>query len=550
MNSEVIIKRGHTFNEWIKPTAVNIKNANIEKLKFPAYDFPKLHEIIMDLDKQHREPGSSNREFLGIKLDDFIFIRGLVAKINSELKGTNRNLFEGTTTGNINYETFLLLILRMRNFSRKTQETEFMKIVAVMEEFSKIEQCLIAQYKKGDELYKLLYALDNVFENWLYHLIKHTDATGTYSWNKHMNEYKTILRTELSKFTNNQSHLNICLAITNKSYTKYTETKDKSSRVADFYKTVRNEFMLTCHTIGLNIPIQFKVTFEFIKNLADLICRNKVRSSIDTILNFLESIGFHKRESRLVASLIQFYCKSRDEIESNEIIKLMMAAYRYNQPSKKQETTRSIKNIEKLAIKEKLIPEDVATNEKSLSPKKEEIKVPSPREKKTDMDHYYDDDDEEEKKEKDEEKKKEAELKKSELASKHSGHLTKGVNTLNKGMISKVENYINTNVGDAALASLVIFAFTSLRKGVVLKNWNGFIRSYNYYLRTAIKEKTGVGSAPSGRPPKPIKELLEEGALQPEIRGDILATNTLYVGAGLYAMYGEKIREMIHNLLM
>ena len=83
MNSEVIIKRGHTFNEWIKPKAVNIKNANIEKLKFPAYDFPKLHEIIMDLDKQHREPGSSNREFLGIKLDDFIFIRGLVAKINS-----------------------------------------------------------------------------------------------------------------------------------------------------------------------------------------------------------------------------------------------------------------------------------------------------------------------------------------------------------------------------------------------------------------------------------------------------------------------------------
>ena len=274
-------------------------------LPFPAYDFPRFNIISERLRRQYEtsERVRPSERMMSMPLEDFTFFKSLVSVIESSRPGRAQREGRQSNRGfiKINYEILLLLITRLQKYPSRVQLEEFYKVVAVIEDFGNIEHCLITQYptssRRGtstnrETLYNLLYALDKAFENWIYNLLDHTKSVGTTQWNKYFTEYREQLNTELLQFTNNAAHVNICFAVQPSIVANVVASQSQSPlgrRTQDFYMTIRNNFILLSDYVGLNVPIDTHIFFQYVQNCAAYIC--EYSKTIESIVDLAKALG-------------------------------------------------------------------------------------------------------------------------------------------------------------------------------------------------------------------------------------------------------------------
>jgi hypothetical protein len=333
-----------------------------QALPFPGYDFPRLHSVTERLKRQYDNPGEIRAadRVLTMPLQDFMFFKNLVSVIETSRHGTApENPLENKGFIKINYQILLLLISRLKRFPARQQLEEFYKVVAVIEDFGNIEACLVAQYKSRgtaesrETLYKLLYALDKSFEKWIYDLLEHTKSIGTSQWNKYFVEYRNELRLVLLQFTNNVEHVNICFTVEPTIVSKTKESISQSPlgrRTRDFYAKLRNNFILVCDYVGLNIPIDTHIFFQYLQNCGEYLCN--YYKTIDSLADLGEALGsvglnafksFTKKQAKVFLDLLKSYCALREEVSSNNVVQGLVAITRgYGSLLTKEEYDRKV----------------------------------------------------------------------------------------------------------------------------------------------------------------------------------------------------------------
>ena len=561
-------ERGHRFEDWVMVPAFN-NNRDVpptaDYLPFPAYDFPKLAQLTLNLRNQYNNPGNRERWApLQLPMHDFIYLKGLVTNLKSKLRPEGEQYKQQSNP--MNFEMFMLLIIRLKNFTKEQQLREFYKIVTVMENFSQIEECLIAKYKHGPELYTLLDILDHTFEEWLYHLLKKTSSLGTYSWNKQFTVYQSVLRERFTQFTSttgwegHEARINQCLGILPNVVYQHEQSERAlalPNRVKRFYRTLTNQFMYSCHLLRTEIPARFQLTFAFIESLGNLICERRI-----TIKHALTLIALvypdQAKNTALIMALLHFHCKSLSEIGANEVLQLMIAGYTYklatdtaeSKKKNKKEKAREVtlQEIESLADPE-IVKKVRQLYEKESSESKE-------KEEKKGSKESSESKEKEEKKSKQKSKapgkqqvnkdikEKMAENfgKLSDLTSKYSGPISKLLSKADKEFFDKVEEQLADT--DPVVASSLLYVAHTLRKGITIENWNSFARSMTYSLRSSLP-----GTKPRGPPPKmsPL-EMLRTFHVRPAIRGDILLANAPKVYGALGIVFSHGMHKVLNSM--
>ena len=578
--------RGHLFEDWVMVPAFN-NNRDVpptaDYLPFPAYDFPKLAQLTLNLRNQYNNPGNRERWApLQLPMHDFIYLKGLVTNLKSKLRPEGEQYKQQSNP--MNFEMFMLLIIRLKNFTKEQQLREFYKIVTVMENFSQIEECLIARYKHGPELYTLLDILDHTFEEWLYHLLKKTSSLGTYSWNKQFTVYQSVLRERFTQFTSttgwegHEARINQCLGILPNVVYQHEQSERAlalPNRVKRFYRTLTNQFMYSCHLLRTEIPARFQLTFAFIESLGNLICERRI-----TIKHALTLIALvypdQAKNTALIMALLHFHCKSLSEIGANEVLQLMIAGYTYklatdtaeSKKKNKKEKAREVtlQEIESLAdpeiVKKVRQLYEKESSESKEKEEKKESKKESKEEKKESKEEKKESKEEkkESKKEVKEEKSSNKKSKKqdinenikekmvenfgklSDLTSKYSGPLSKLLSKADKEFFNNVEQQLADT--DPVIASALLYVAHTVRKGITIENWNSFARSLTYTLRSSLP-----GTKPRGPPPKmsPL-EMLRTFHVRPAIRGDILLANAPKVYGALGIVFSHGMHKVLNSM--
>jgi hypothetical protein len=308
-------------------------------LPFPAYDFPRFNIISERLRRQYEtnEGVRPSERVMSMPFEDFAFFKNLVSVVESSRPGRASGEERPANRGfiRINYEILLLLITRLQKFPSRVQLEEFYKVVSVIEDFGNIEHCLITQYsissrsRRGrptnrdrQTLYNLLYALDKTFENWIYNLLDHTKSVGTTQWNKYFTEYREQLKTELLQFSNNDEHVNICFAVQPSIVANVVASQSQSAfgrRTQDFYMIMRNNFILLCDYVGLNIPLDTHIFFQYVENCAAYICQYS--KTIESIVDLAKALGesdleafstFTHAQKIVFFQLLRTYCALKE----------------------------------------------------------------------------------------------------------------------------------------------------------------------------------------------------------------------------------------------
>ena len=490
---------GNRFEDWIKHPDVSVP-IQIQLFKFPAYDFPKLHQISEDLRRQYEFPSDvpKSEQLLTLDPEDYIYLKGIIKNIDKK-QGKHYT---------INYEALILLTLRLRGFSKKIQETEMYNIIRVMEDFAHIEKCLVSRYKHGEKLYKMMHSLDVTFENWLYILLKKTGSVGSYTWRKHFTEYRNLLQVDLQRIDNG---IDICFAQEEaqpRESNKLLQTGVSNGRIREFYNTLRNEFMISCYNLGIQLPERFVVTFEFIRQISEVICNSQ--TTIDISLKFIEKYGFPKTESRFIYALVIFYCNFRKRIQLNDIIQIMMATKEY----KDKLSQPMINKYEKVATKQKLnkVP-DTFEEAEQIEQAQQAEQAPYEEKKKTD------------------------------LLTKNSTQLTKTFNYISNNGMGTLQDYImNTEYISNEGKACVIYALYAIKKSFQIEAWNQFSNSVNKHSQIAL------GRVYKGRVPEHPIELIKQGKLIPVLRRDLALGNLLKVLSVTSTVYGPTIIATIQEL--
>ena len=560
--------RGHLFEDWVMVPAFN-NNRDVpptaDYLPFPAYDFPKLAQLTLNLRNQYNNPGNRERWApLQLPMHDFIYLKGLVTNLKSKLRPEGEQYKQQSNP--MNFEMFMLLIIRLKNFTKEQQLREFYKIVTVMENFSQIEECLIARYKHGPELYTLLDILDHTFEEWLYHLLKKTSSLGTYSWNKQFTVYQSVLRERFTQFTSttgwegHEARINQCLGILPNVVYQHEQSERAlalPNRVKRFYRTLTNQFMYSCHLLRTEIPARFQLTFAFIESLGNLICERRI-----TIKHALTLIALvypdQAKNTALIMALLHFHCKSLSEIGTDEVLQLMIAGYTYKLATDKEENKNKNKKDKAKEITlqeiESLADPEIAKKVRELYEK--ESKEAKEKEEKKGSKDSSESKEKEEKKSKQKSKapgkqqvnkdikEKMAENfgKLSDLTSKYSGPISKLLSKADKEFFDKVEEQLADT--DPVVASSLLYVAHTLRKGITIENWNSFARSMTYSLRSSLP-----GTKPRGPPPKmsPL-EMLRTFHVRPAIRGDILLANAPKVYGALGIVFSHGMHKVLNSM--
>ena len=557
-------ERGSRFNDWlITPTfGPNGPAATPDSLPFPAYDFPKLAQLTQNLRRQYENPGRGPRwRPLQLPMADFIYLKGLVTNLRNTVRPEGSQYQQQANP--MNFEMFLLLIVRLKGFSREHQLHEFYKIVTVMEDFSNIEECLITQYKHGQELYILLDILDHTFEDWLYHLLKKTEGLGTYSWNKQFAVYREELRLRFTQFTRttkwpgHEARINRCLAPNTKAVTTQKRTEAALSvpnRASRFYRTMRDEFMFTCHLVGTEIPARYTLTFQFIESLGSTICDSRV--TLNSVMSLI-ALMFpeHSTNTALIVALLRFYCKTTSEIEANEVVQLMIAGYKYSQATPKESKAKKAegpKIVTTAEIEALANPEIVKAVHEADKKDQSKSKKAAPSSKEAP------------KEEPKEESKKgtksksrpstgtEANVSKamaeqfgkvSDLVSKYSSPVAKILSAADEEFFKKIEK--NISGLDPVVSGALLYTAHALRKGIAIEGWNGFARSLAWHSRNAIP-----GTKPkSGRPKMNPLEMIRNLEVYPAIRGEILLANGPKIMRALQVVFTYGMGRALDTLL-
>jgi len=362
-------------------------------LPFPAYDFPRFNIISERLRRQYETPGGvrPSERVMSLSLEDFAFFKNLVSVIETSRPGRAQGEGRPKNRGfiKINYEILLLLITRMKKFPARIQLEEFYKVVSVIEDFGNIEHCLITQYSTGsvsrrgiptnpnrETLYNLLYALDKAFENWIYNLLDHTKSVGTTQWNKYFTEYREQLKTDLLQFTNNTEHVNICFAVQPSIVAAATATAQSQStfnrRTQDFYMTMRNNFILLCDYVGLNVPIDTHIFFQYVENCAAYIC--EYSKTIESLIDLAKALGesdleafstFTHAQKIVFFQLLRTYCALKQSQSVRTIADAAAASIR---------AKNEVLNKAEFNKKVEAVAQRIVENEKRITKKKEETK--------------------------------------------------------------------------------------------------------------------------------------------------------------------------------
>jgi hypothetical protein len=363
---------------------------NEPSLPFPGYDFPRLYTITHRLKLQFDNPEGipARQRVLSMPLEDFMFFKNLVSVIETSRRGTAPSGVEDTENRGfikINYEILLLLISRLKKFSAKVQLEEFYRVVSVIEDFGNIETCLIKQYANvagRETLFKLLYALDKAFEKWIYNLLEHTKSVGTSKWNQYFVEYRNELRQDLLQFTTNAEHVNICFAVQPSIVNKTASSQSTSAfgrRSRDFYVTVRNNFMLCADYVGMYIPLDVHIFFQYLQHCGEIVCEKyKTVESLAELADALGDVGlspfetFSKSQAKVFLLLLKSYCALTKEVTSNNVVQGMVAVARGYQYT----LTREEENHRIIQIAYKVIAKaEKEARRKDLSAKNKEQRV-------------------------------------------------------------------------------------------------------------------------------------------------------------------------------
>jgi hypothetical protein len=352
-------------------------------LPFPAYDFPRFNIISERLRRQYETPGGvrPSERVMSMPLEDFAFFKNLVSVIESSRPGRASGEGRPTNRGfiKINYEILLLLITRLQKFPSKVQLEEFYKVVSVIEDFGNIEHCLITQYpttpasRRGvsanpnrETLYNLLYALDKTFENWIYNLLDHTKSVGTTQWNKYFTEYREQLKTELLQFTNttNAEHVNICFTVQPSIVANVIASQSQLAlgrRTQDFYMTIRNNFILLCDYVGLSVPIDTHIFFQYVENCAAYIC--EYSKTIESLVDLAKALGesdleafstFTHAQKIVFFQLLRTYCALKQSQSVRTIADAAAASVRAkNEALNKAEFNKTVQAVAERIVKNK-----------------------------------------------------------------------------------------------------------------------------------------------------------------------------------------------------
>ena len=361
-------------------------------LPFPAYDFPRFNIISERLRRQYETPGGvrPSERVMSMPLEDFAFFKNLVSVIESSRPGRASGEGRPANRGfiKINYEILLLLITRLQKFPSKVQLEEFYKVVSVIEDFGNIEHCLITQYpvssryhrgtptnRDRQTLYNLLYALDKTFENWIYNLLDHTKSVGTTQWNKYFTEYREQLKTELLQFTNNAEHVNICFVVQPSIVANVVASQSQSAlgrRTQDFYVIMRNNFILLCDYVGLNVPIDTHIFFQYVENCAAYICQYS--KTIESIVDLAKALGesdleafstFTHAQKIVFFQLLRTYCALKESQSVRTIADAAAASVRAKNVA--------LNRIE-FSKKVEAVAQRIVENEKRITKSTEETK--------------------------------------------------------------------------------------------------------------------------------------------------------------------------------
>jgi hypothetical protein len=361
-------------------------------LPFPAYDFPRFNIISERLRRQYETPGGvrPSERVMSMPLEDFAFFKNLVSVIESSRPGRASGEGRPANRGfiKINYEILLLLITRLQKFPSRVQLEEFYKVVSVIEDFGNIEHCLITQYpvssryhrgtptnRDRQTLYNLLYALDKTFENWIYNLLDHTKSVGTTQWNKYFTEYREQLKTELLQFTNNAEHVNICFVVQPSIVANVVASQSQSAlgrRTQDFYVIMRNNFILLCDYVGLNVPIDTHIFFQYVENCAAYICQYS--KTIESIVDLAKALGesdleafstFTHAQKIVFFQLLRTYCALKESQSVRTIADAAAASVRAKNVA--------LNRIE-FSKKVEAVAQRIVENEKRITKSTEETK--------------------------------------------------------------------------------------------------------------------------------------------------------------------------------
>jgi len=518
------------FENYLKLSQVVVPiKTKTEFLPFPAYEFPKLNELTNSLHTQYNimskiEKNNVN-SFLNLKFEEYIYLKGLVTQLNSKLKKATGLPEDINIRFSITYESLLLLALRMKSMTIKMQQVEINNIIMVMQDFANIEACLIDKYKETNKIHNIITALDIVFDNWLYNLFKKTTSVGSYSWRRHFNNSRILLKEELSKFLSNANDKNniercfdISTEIISEKKTTIKQFITSNSRIKNLYTQMRNEFLFICFQVGAYLPEKFVITFEFIKQCGDLICSSK--PTIDNILNFAELLKMPKAEIRLFAGLLTFYCNSKKELTSNEIVRFMIVAHKYKEGSKNKEENKSsskeiIPYIEEM---NQNIKKDLAS---SVLQKKQHVSKTKSMNK---------------------EEVNEKKIEKKEFYSTHSGPTTRAINDTKKSVIDTITEKINeTGISMQEKAALTALLFAITRT----YDFRPLLKFGRSLLAHAHRS---IGITERGRVPKTPSELIKEGAVLPVLKRLHIIPNMIALTSVFATIYKDTIESTLIEL--